>query len=213
MWAVSKENSDITANAFTGSGGNIQISAEGIFGTQFRPQLTPLSDITASSTFGINGLVSINTPDVDPSRGLTQLPTNLVDPSNKIDQRCIPKSGQPANSFTVTGRGGLASSPTEPLMEQGALTELVKLPEGEMEPHASKSSRAAEPATAERSSVSSVTQATTREIIEAKGWIVDAKGNVQLVADASTVSTSHSCYTPRSLALNANLPGKQMSWA
>lgn len=183
--AVSKENSDITANAFTGSGGNIQINAEVILGTQFRPQLTPLSDITTISTFGINGLVSINTPDLYPSRGLTQLPVNLVDPTNKIDQRCSPKGGQQASSFTITGRGGLASSPTEPLMQQDTGMSLVKLPESDMEQQTGSGLKPDETDKAGRSSASSVPLSAANAIIEANGWITDAKGQIRLVALAS----------------------------
>jgi len=64
------ENSDITANAFQGNGGNINISTNTIFGLKFRSQLTPLSDITASSQFGLSGQVTINRLDIDPSKGL-----------------------------------------------------------------------------------------------------------------------------------------------
>ncbi|MEX0272735.1 hypothetical protein AB3R30_26915, partial [Leptolyngbyaceae cyanobacterium UHCC 1019] len=90
---VKSENSDITANAFTGSGGRVNITAQGIYGLQFRPRLTEFSDITASSTFGVSGVVAINTLGVDPSRGLQQLPGGLVDPSNRIDQKCAAGSG------------------------------------------------------------------------------------------------------------------------
>ena len=50
--AVPEENSDITANAFQGKGGRVQITAQGIFGTQFRKDETAQSDTTASSRFG-----------------------------------------------------------------------------------------------------------------------------------------------------------------
>ena len=63
---VALENSDIVANAFEGNGGNIQINTEGIFGTEFRNELTPESDITASSEFGVSGIVAIARPEVDP---------------------------------------------------------------------------------------------------------------------------------------------------
>ncbi|MEM1309345.1 MAG: hypothetical protein AAGF98_07570, partial [Cyanobacteria bacterium P01_H01_bin.153] len=36
--AVREENSDITANAFLGDGGEVNISATGIFGLEFRPE-------------------------------------------------------------------------------------------------------------------------------------------------------------------------------
>ena len=46
------DNSDITANAVQGDGGNITITADAIIGFAERAELTPLSDITASSDFG-----------------------------------------------------------------------------------------------------------------------------------------------------------------
>jgi filamentous hemagglutinin family protein len=73
--AVPQENSDITANAFSGNGGTVTINAQGIFGIQSRQQPTLQSDITASSTGGgINGVVDINTLDIDPNRAFINLP-------------------------------------------------------------------------------------------------------------------------------------------
>jgi large exoprotein involved in heme utilization and adhesion len=46
--AVPQEDSDISANATAGNGGQVIVNAIGIFGTQFRLQDTPLSDITAT---------------------------------------------------------------------------------------------------------------------------------------------------------------------
>jgi large exoprotein involved in heme utilization and adhesion len=99
--AVPKEDSDIVANAERGRGGNINITTQGIYGLQYRPQRTPLSDITASSQFGVNGTVQINTPGIDPSRGLANLPENLVDTSALIANSCIARSSQQDSSFTI----------------------------------------------------------------------------------------------------------------
>ncbi|HEY9618433.1 MAG TPA: filamentous hemagglutinin N-terminal domain-containing protein [Microcoleaceae cyanobacterium] len=110
---VLSENSDITANAFTGNGGRIDITTQGIFGLRFQPHLTPWSDITASSQFGINGIVTLNTPNVDPSRGLVQLPTDVTDSSHQITQTCSAQERR--NSFVITGRSGVAPDPTEVL--------------------------------------------------------------------------------------------------
>ena len=204
------ENSDIRATAFGGRGGNVTINATGIYwfvprsradlerllGTTDPNQLDslrlPTNDLTAISQANptLNGQVILNTPDLDPSRGLVALPTDLVDPTNKIDQRCAPRGGQQASSFTVTGRGGLASSPTEPLMQQGTLVALVKLPEVEMEKQSGTGLRADETDKVDRSSASSVPSSAANEIIEANGWIVDAKGTVQLVANAATEQPS-----------------------
>jgi filamentous hemagglutinin family protein len=112
--AVPQENSDITANAFQGSGGNIRITARGIFGTQFRPQLTPESDITASSTFGVSGTVAIASPDTSTlQNALTQLPKNPIDTSALLSNSCIVRRTQQSSSFTITGSGGLPVRPDD----------------------------------------------------------------------------------------------------
>lgn len=108
--AVPRENSDIVANAVLGSGGNIQITTQGIFGLAFRPRLTPESDITASSEFGVSGNVQISTINTDPSSGLMELPVDVVDPSQQIATGC---AGLQGSSFVVTGRGGVPQNPTQ----------------------------------------------------------------------------------------------------
>jgi filamentous hemagglutinin family protein len=135
--AVLSEDSDISANAYSGKGGKINITAQGIYGIQFQPQLTAFSDITASSTLGLSGEVNLTTPNVDPSRSLVQLPVGLVDPTNKIDRRCSPKAPQRSSSFTITGTGGIPTSPIEALQQQSSLMELVPLPNTEPSPELS----------------------------------------------------------------------------
>ncbi|MEH1935815.1 MAG: S-layer family protein [Nostoc sp.] len=111
--AIPQENSDISANAVLGQGGNIQITTQGIFGLKFHPQLTPDSDITASSQFGVSGTVEVNTIGVDPNSGLVQLPANVTDPSQKIATGC---AGGEGSSFVATGRGGIPENPTQQVM-------------------------------------------------------------------------------------------------
>jgi filamentous hemagglutinin family protein len=109
--AVPKENSDIKANAFTGKGGNINIRTQAIFGIEPRPKPTDKSDITASSELGLQGQVSIQKPDVDPSRGLIQLPERLKDQSDQIDQLCG-RGKKPLGRFVVKGKdGSIRSNP------------------------------------------------------------------------------------------------------
>jgi filamentous hemagglutinin family protein len=131
--AVPIENSDIVANADRGDGGRIGITTQGIFGLEFRLEPTDLSDITANSSFGVDGEVVINTPDVDPSRGLIELPVNLVDASQQITQAC-PGGGAIAaeelGSFVVTGRGGLSPNPMDLVTDGTARVPLVTLEEG-----------------------------------------------------------------------------------
>ncbi|MEH2091314.1 S-layer family protein [Nostoc sp.] len=107
---VGLKNSDIIANAIKGRGGNIQITTQGIFGLKFRNQLTPDSDITASSQFGLSGTVQVNTIGIDPNSGLVQLPVNVTDPSQQIATGCADSEG---SRFVVTGRGGVPQNPNQ----------------------------------------------------------------------------------------------------
>ncbi|MBF2026770.1 MAG: filamentous hemagglutinin N-terminal domain-containing protein [Oscillatoriales cyanobacterium C42_A2020_001] len=124
---VLTENSDISANAFTGRGGRVSITAQGIYGLKFQPRPTPFSDITASSQFGVSGTVILSTPDLDPSRGVDALSTTLVDPSNQIVVGC--SASNRLNRFVVTGRGGLPTYPEEALLLNNPLVELAQLVE------------------------------------------------------------------------------------
>ncbi|MEH2214364.1 S-layer family protein [Nostoc sp.] len=180
--AVPKENSDISANAFTGTGGRVDITTNGIFGILPQKRPTENSDITASSELGLSGQVTINSPDTDPSRGLTQLPSNLVDASQQIAQGCTPRRGQNASRFIATGRGGLPQSPNEPLQGRAVITGWVDLP-------------AQATAIADKSSTASMTKSTD-PIVEAQGWIVDGNGDVILVAQyaqSSSIPSAMSC--------------------
>ena len=63
-------------NAFKGNGGNVNIDTSGVFGlAESNSPTEATSDITASSELGLEGTVEIDTPEVDPSRGLVELPT------------------------------------------------------------------------------------------------------------------------------------------
>ncbi|MBE8965910.1 S-layer family protein [Nostocales cyanobacterium LEGE 12452] len=104
------EDSDIIANAIKGRGGNIQITTQGIFGLKFRDRLTPESDITASSQFGVSGTVQINNFGVDPNSGLVELPANITDPSQQIATGCADSEG---SRFVATGRGGVPQNPNQ----------------------------------------------------------------------------------------------------
>ncbi len=131
-------NNDITANAFTGRGGQVNITAQGIFGflvlsrsqleaalgtsdpNLLNPAFLPTSNITAISQFNPNlsGQVIIQSPNTDPSRGVVPQPPAIVDASRLIAQDCSATGGVIARqlgSLVVTGQGGLAPSPTDQL--------------------------------------------------------------------------------------------------
>ncbi|MBP0018005.1 MAG: S-layer family protein, partial [Cyanobacteria bacterium SBLK] len=109
------ENNDITANAFEGNGGNVTITAQAIFGLEVRDELTPLSDITASSEFGLDGTVQLNTLGIDPNNGLTNLPEDQNDP--EVRQGCS-RGGVNSSSLTVQGIGGAPDNPDDMLIPE-----------------------------------------------------------------------------------------------
>ena len=123
--ALPEENSDITANAFFGNGGRISITTNGIFGIDFRTRLTPLSDITASSTFGLAGIVDINNPDIDPNRGLAKL--QEVPQEVELAEGCQAGDGQQTVAFFNIGRGGLPPTPEEPFSSETIITPWIPL--------------------------------------------------------------------------------------
>ncbi len=176
--AVPGEDSDISANAFTGRGGRVDITAKGIFGIQPRSNPTSLSDITASSQFGVNGTVEINTPDVDPNSGLVNLPTVPVD--TRVAQGCTAGSAVVKSSFTITGRGGLPPNPGEALSTDAVQVDLVTL-----NPKVGKLST---PAVS-----TNPINPTPDRIVEATGWVIAANGDVILTSSAPTV-TPHSSW-------------------
>ncbi len=175
---VPAENSDITANAFFGRGGNVDITATGIFGTQFQQQLTPESDITASSVFGVSGTVSINNPEVDPSSGLIALTEKPSDPGDRIIASCAATEG---NSFTITGRGGLPADPTATIRGQTLLSDTRDFITTQ---RTLLSDTRDFITTQSRNQAQNSLPQTRQLIVAATNWIINAKGEVELVASS-----------------------------
>ena len=123
--AFPQENSDITANAFEGDGGKININTNDIFGIEKRDQETDLSDITASSEFGQPGEVEINTSAIDPTRGLNNLPQEAVEA--EVAQGCQTVGGKPTLEFFDIGRGGLPPTPEDLFSSEIVIAEWIPL--------------------------------------------------------------------------------------
>ncbi|QLE41829.1 filamentous hemagglutinin N-terminal domain-containing protein [Nostoc sp. C052] len=115
--AIPKEDSDIKANAYTGSGGRVQINSQGIFGIESRPKPTEKSDITASSELGVSGTTNINAPDTSSiQNSFTGLSPNVIDTNALIANSCIVRSPKQKGTFFITGSGGLRNSPGDGLI-------------------------------------------------------------------------------------------------
>lgn len=189
--SVPQENSDITANAFNGRGGQVTINAQGIYwftprsradlvqalGTsdpaQLDPSQLPTNDITAISQDNPNlsGIVTLNTLNVDPSQGLSELPTTPVDPSNQIAQECTAVGGSRRGQFVIARRGGLPANPDNLFTGEGeVLPDLMEL---------------VPPSTSNPKTSTLPTQLPAK-IVEAQGWTVDADGTIILVAQTNS---------------------------
>jgi large exoprotein involved in heme utilization and adhesion len=173
--AIPNENSDITANAFTGKGGRVNITSQGLFGIEARLQPTPQSDITASSQFGLSGEVIINTPDIDPTQGLVELPAGLVNTPALVASSCA-AFGKDGSSFLVTGRGGLPLSPDDFLSSDVVWTDTRLTATITQQP--SKTAGAL-----------SSSKPKAVEIVPATGWVFNNQtGEVTLISSASNAS-------------------------
>jgi large exoprotein involved in heme utilization and adhesion len=118
--------------------------------------------------------VTLNVPDVDPSQGLVQLPTLVVNVPRLIASSCS-AFGKGGSEFTVTGRGGLPDSPDDFLSSyvvwsDTRLTALPVSPSPRITPLVRKSAEGV-------------------AIVPATGWVFDKKKEeVTLIASNATSS-------------------------
>jgi filamentous hemagglutinin family protein len=166
---ASLENSDITANAIAGDGGSIQITTSGML-------LSPDSQITASSQFGVDGQVAVNSPEVNPEAGLLQVDNDLNQPKQIVATPCQRIEG---NEFVMTGYGGLPPAPQESLNQFSTWMDWRS--------H-------------QRSPAFGATATVRHGIQEASGWRRHQDGTVELVASGEQKTNwyfSIGCQHPR----------------
>jgi filamentous hemagglutinin family protein len=96
--------STITANAFGGDGGNIHIGT-----SIFLPSAD--STITASSTLGIDGIITFDSPALDPTGELLLPPPAFVDAGAVLAGRCGPRLAGRASSLVVAPRAAVGGAP------------------------------------------------------------------------------------------------------
>jgi filamentous hemagglutinin family protein len=179
---VLRENSDIIAEALKGGGGRITINAAGIYGLENRTQLfsdESISEINASSEFGTDGSVELNTLEFQPKIDSVNLPTIPVD--SRITQNCN-NSNLARSKFTITGRGGLPPDPSEILTSDAVQVNWVTLTSASSETNNSKSP--------------TLTTVRPESIVEATRWIVNQKGEIVLVSHLPSVTSHSSWFTP-----------------
>jgi filamentous hemagglutinin family protein len=188
---VGLRRSHITANAFDGRGGTININADGRFGfefysrerleklfgtenlSEFDPTLLPNSSITSISLTdpSLSGTVEIN--EFDPTIGLIELPRNVVDPNDLINQDPC-KQGQESELY-IRGRGGIQVTPDDKLDGGEIEVDLVEPTPSRQQNRRNSSPDQSRTKTEENQPISSL------DIVPARGWIRDENGDVILV--------------------------------
>jgi large exoprotein involved in heme utilization and adhesion len=149
---------------------------------QFDPATLSSSDLTAISQTSpqLSGEVAIQFQGIDPSKGLVELPTELVDVAQLIKQNlCTAAQG---SEFTITGRGGLPTPPNE-VLNGDVAWEDWRIREANQSVEINSETRSIRPQT--NSNIPTT-------IVEAQGWYKDANGNIILTAE--TTETPHSTW-------------------
>ena len=115
--------SDIIASAEQGTGGEINITAESLFGINRGEAVAGngSNDIDASSQFGLDGSVTISVLDVEPIQEITELPKSLTEGEQTATQACQNSSYNRPNTLTVNGKGGIERQPVE-LLDSDLIT-------------------------------------------------------------------------------------------
>jgi len=186
---VGVNNSDITANAPSATGGRVNINVPNILGfaatsreqvksrlgvtdpqladLQVSPtSLLPSSDIAALSQ---SSGPALQGGGANPAQGLVEQRQNIVAPADLIAGNPCRKGTESA--FTVTGKGGVPASPDDTLSSAASPWTWVE-----------------EAGSLATDNVPDVTDRTPREIrdrevVPARGWVVNARGEVMLVAN------------------------------
>lgn len=211
----SLENNDITANAFEGSGGKVQIQAVDLFGieprsranlveelttndlTKLDPFRLPTSDITAISQKNpdLNGEVIINSPDRESYVKLFEAPTAALE--IKVSSVCRAPFARGENSFIITGRGGFPENPREVLRGTSINADWINLPPSKKADRekVKKPQHTKQKDKAKRLQKNQSTDIPER-IVEARGSYINKDGDVVLTANPELAS-SHNFMSTR----------------
>ncbi|NJM62936.1 MAG: filamentous hemagglutinin N-terminal domain-containing protein [Oscillatoriales cyanobacterium RU_3_3] len=208
--AIGRENSDITANARSAFGGRVNINVPNVLGfraasreqvrnslglsdaefaaLQVSPtSLVATSDIAAISQSAgpaLQGTVTFSSSGVNPTQGLVDLPQNVVNPEQLITANPCDRGTQ--STFTATGKGGVPASPNDVLSSESTAFPWVESEESRQAETESRNQSAARVPEAEgrnrREELEDRNKADIpASVVPARGWAVNAKGEVILV--------------------------------
>ncbi|MFG6105937.1 filamentous hemagglutinin N-terminal domain-containing protein [Leptothoe sp. EHU-05/26/07-4] len=119
----------------------------------------------------------------NPAEGINELPLNFSDASDQIAADCRANASSTDQSeFVVTGRGGLPTSPSDPLSAHLDTVPWVTSPETDL-PSSTISTAPME-------------SSSPTPLREAQGWITQANGQIFFVTTPSTESSPYASGTP-----------------
>jgi len=196
---VGANNSDITANAKSAAGGRVNVNVPNILGfaaagrEQIKSRLglsddefaaleesptsglstSDIAAISQSSGPALQGTVTFSASGVNPAQGLVELPQNIVNPAALIAANPCTKGTESA--FTVAGKGGVPASPDDTLSSARSPWTWVE-GEGSSAPGNVRDLRdVSDRGKKEEGEIRN------REVVAARGWLVNARGEVTLV--------------------------------
>ncbi len=179
----SGNGNDLLATANRGNGGNININAQQIFNLQEGIAIDENSnfilnnrnDIDASSDFGLDGTIEISDPDANLAQD-ERLSTEVVDLDRLIAQNLCQRGDE--SEFIITGKGGMAPSPSEP--RDGEISEVDLVEPAPFVEDGEEEDRGEPPLEIQQASEDS--SLPEEEIVQAQGWIINEQGKIRLVA-------------------------------
>ncbi|PSB52743.1 hypothetical protein C7B79_35785, partial [Chroococcidiopsis cubana CCALA 043] len=96
-------------NAFTGRGGNIRISTQGIFQSSD-------SIFDASSQFGVDGTVEVRSLELEPDEALVPYNRVFIPMDEVMKNSCFARRNKKQVRLVITDNGGLPAGPGDSVM-------------------------------------------------------------------------------------------------
>ncbi len=187
VFAAPVNDSNISAQAYTGKGGSITLDVSKLNQIAKRDKdFLTSNDITVSSTYGLSGEITLNILNPIDLEAANNLPQTPVDVSRLIASNCTPRNGTTAaeeNKFISTGRGGIPTNPYNVLQNELAIANWVTLDKESLQVNRIENSQVkpSKPAPI---------------YVEAQGWRYGPNGEVILTAGSPTVTPQSPTFIP-----------------
>lgn len=163
------QDNNVLAQAYSGTGGNIQINVFRLQNIADRPDLVTRNDISTESFLGNSGTTVVSAVNFFPPFRVDPLPERTEVP--EIAQGCDPRVRQESSRFVVSGRGGLPPNATDGLNQDTLIETRAPAPPDK---------------TAENIPASIVPDSIVPgSIVPARGWIRNPDGTLRLTAQVT----------------------------